>query len=122
MMKTETCGSPCPLDSVSQCPLHSKQLKVIEFFSGIGGVSFALESLKVPTDVSVTGMDINTVANDVYTFNFPHNELLPRNLNGIKAQQLDSIGADVWTMSPPCQPFTRYARNEYRLDLNVRFD
>ena len=33
--------------------------------------------------------------------------LLQINLEGITAGALDSFRADVWLMSPPCQPFTR---------------
>ena len=29
------------------------------------------------------------------------------NLEGITASALDSFKADIWLMSPPCQPFTR---------------
>ncbi len=33
--------------------------------------------------------------------------LLQINLEGITAAALDSFKADIWLMSPPCQPFTR---------------
>ena len=33
--------------------------------------------------------------------------LLQINLEGITARALDSFKADIWLMSPPCQPFTR---------------
>ena len=41
---------------------------------------------------------------------FPVNDmpvLLQINLEGITAAALDSFEADIWLMSPPCQPFTR---------------
>ena len=34
-------------------------------------------------------------------------EQLQINLEGITASALDSFKADIWLMSPPCQPFTR---------------
>ena len=89
------------------CPVHGRQLRVIELFSGIGGVSYALKSLNLPNEPDITAFDINHVANAVHSFNFANKKVMTRNLSGITASDLDSYGADVWTMSPPCQPFTR---------------
>ena len=55
--------------------------------------------------------DINTVANEVYKHNFPDTKLLNRNLISLTTEDIDKMQADVFTMSPPCQPFTRYSLN-----------
>jgi tRNA (cytosine38-C5)-methyltransferase len=89
------------------CLQHEKQLTVIEFYSGIGGVSYAFQKLNLSHAADITSLDINDVANEVHAFNFPDKRVLTRNLTGITASELDQYAADVWTMSPPCQPFTR---------------
>lgn len=90
------------------CPVHDRQLNVVELFSGIGGVSYAFANLQLPHSPDVTAFDINHVANAVHSFNLPNKKILTRNLSGITAADVDAYAADVWTMSPPCQPFTRY--------------
>ena len=48
----------------------SHTLKVLELFSGVGGMHFALQ--KASTDYKVVAaMDISEVANKVYRHNFP---------------------------------------------------
>jgi len=96
------------LSSISQKSL-AKPLKILEFYSGIGGMHFAF--LKTAQALKIHGLvldcfDINTNANHVYKENFqksPKN----KNLEGITSAELDSYGADIWLMSPPCQPYTR---------------
>lgn len=95
---------PSPSDT-SRCLLHGQPLTVIEFYSGIGGVSYAFRNLT--QEAAITSFDVNDVANDVHSFNFPEKKVLSRNLTGITASELEEYAADVWTMSPPCQPFTR---------------
>ena len=70
----------------------------------------------------VAAFDINPNANDVYEHNFGKRPL-QRNLFGLPAAQFDKLGASVWLMSPPCQPFTRQAggvlRTSTRPTLNL---
>jgi site-specific DNA-cytosine methylase len=45
-------------------------MKVLELFSGVGGMRMALaQALTVPYSI-ISAFDINTAANDVYNFNF----------------------------------------------------
>ncbi|XP_078613440.1 tRNA (cytosine(38)-C(5))-methyltransferase-like [Branchiostoma floridae x Branchiostoma japonicum] len=81
-------------------------LRVVEFYSGVGGMHYAVLESKVPATV-VAALDINTTANAVYRHNFPHVNLLQRDITGIKLPEFQSWNADVFMMSPPCQPFTR---------------
>ncbi|KAI8503900.1 tRNA (cytosine-5-)-methyltransferase [Branchiostoma belcheri] len=85
---------------------QAKPLRVVEFYSGVGGMHYAILESKVPATV-VAALDINTTANAVYRHNFPHINLLQRDITGIKLPEFESWNADVFMMSPPCQPFTR---------------
>ena len=41
----------------------------------------------------------------IYRYNFPH-KAIQANLEGMSPERLDAFGADLWWMSPPCQPYT----------------
>ena len=48
-------------------------MRVAEFFSGVGGMGFAVRSAGVEVDEShCLAFDINTAANRVFSHNFPH--------------------------------------------------
>jgi hypothetical protein len=94
-------------------PTVEEGLRVFEFFSGIGGMRLAL-----PTEVAgvpirhVTAFDCSAVANQVYARNFDSGgldpfggELVPVLIDGLTLREVDGRG-DIWTMSPPCQPYT----------------
>jgi site-specific DNA-cytosine methylase len=78
--------------------------RVLELYCGIGGCAAALgESAEV-----VAALDIDQAALATYRLNFPHRA---------EACTLDSLRptdprlrADLWWLSPPCQPFTRRGR------------
>lgn len=84
-------------------------LRVLEFYSGIGGMHYALKESGVIFCV-IGALDINTLANKVYKHNFTNTKLLQTNIEGMKADYLDKLNADMWTMSPPCQPYTRQGK------------
>jgi tRNA (cytosine38-C5)-methyltransferase len=54
----------------------------------------------------VAAYDVNPVGNDVYAHNFG---LRPsgRDVRALSAAELDRHRADLWLLSPPCQPYTR---------------
>ncbi|KAJ2683736.1 hypothetical protein GGH99_004267 [Coemansia sp. RSA 1285] len=81
-------------------------LRVVEFYSGIGGMHFALKEAHIDSHV-VHAFDINTVANHVYRHNFPDVPVMQRNIESLPMTLFESLKADLWTMSPPCQPYTR---------------
>lgn len=90
-------------------------LQVIEFYAGIGGWHYAVK--KTGLDLTVLkAVDINTTANCVYRHNFPTTKLLQRNISGLTAKELDLLSADIFTLSPPCQPFTRQGKKEDSAD------
>lgn len=93
------------------------KLSALEFYSGIGGWSAAaslatalpFQSVSSTVTLSIevkAAFDINPIANDVYLLN---HALKPnhRSLEHVTVKNLDAHRADLWMMSPPCQPFTR---------------
>ncbi|KAL6544268.1 C-5 cytosine-specific DNA methylase [Orobanche gracilis] len=84
---------------------EGKPWRVLEFYSGIGGLRYSLMMAGVDA-VVVEAFDINDVANDVYEHNFGHRPH-QGNIQTLSAVDLDMYAADVWLLSPPCQPYTR---------------
>uniref|UniRef100_A0A8C4RUF0 tRNA aspartic acid methyltransferase 1 n=1 Tax=Erpetoichthys calabaricus TaxID=27687 RepID=A0A8C4RUF0_ERPCA len=71
-------------------------LRVLELYSGIGGMHYALNASGLSAEV-VAAVDVNTTANEVYKHNFPDVYLWPKTievrpwpekLNLPKAEQL----------------------------------
>ncbi|CAH1390917.1 unnamed protein product [Nezara viridula] len=91
-----------------------KSLKVLELYSGIGGMHFALKESKISGEI-IAAADINTVANSVYKYNFPNCHLIGKNIQSLTADFIDKLEIDVILMSPPCQPFTRVGKKR---DIN----
>ena len=71
------------------------------------------ENYRLGENVHITGVDINTTANNIYRHNFDKkitdykSKLLERNIQSFTVKELDSLDLDLLTMSPPCQPFSR---------------
>ena len=91
-------------------------LRVLELFSGIGGMHCALDLVETQYEI-IAAIDINPTANTVYASNFPDVPIMNRSIETIPFNQWGKWHADLWTMSPPCQPFTRQGKQE---DLNDR--
>lgn len=79
----------------------SDRLRVLELFCGIGGCAAALGER---ADI-VTAVDINQVALSVYRHNFRH-PVQVRTIESLPAGVCREYEADLWWMSPPCQPYT----------------
>jgi site-specific DNA-cytosine methylase len=94
-------------------------LKVLEFYSGIGGWSQALKNLTDLKFEVVAAFDINTTANVVYESNYGLKPIA-KSLEKLNEKTLESYAADVWLMSPPCQPFTRNNQTFNRDDNDAR--
>lgn len=91
---------------------------MVEFYAGMGTMRWSLErALESDMGASVTALasiDNSEVANAVYLANYPDENasgvLMRRNVEHLSSvETLDARfgGADVWTLSPPCQPYTR---------------
>lgn len=48
--------------------LSTKRLRVLELYSGIGGMHYALNLANIPADI-VCAIDINPQANEIYNLN-----------------------------------------------------
>ncbi|KAM6210223.1 tRNA (cytosine(38)-C(5))-methyltransferase isoform 3-T3 [Sarcoramphus papa] len=81
-------------------------LRVLELYSGIGGMHHALKESCTSAEV-VAAIDVNTLANEVYKHNFPSTPLWAKTIEGITLKEFDRLSFDMILMSPPCQPFTR---------------
>jgi tRNA (cytosine38-C5)-methyltransferase len=73
--------------------------------------------------VCLGAFDVSTSANDTYHLNFPtpHNPS-QKPIEKLTVEELDAFNADLWLMSPPCQPYTRQRANEptAKKDINDR--
>jgi site-specific DNA-cytosine methylase len=78
-------------------------LNVLEWHCGIGGAAAAMgESAHV-----IAAVDINRDALAVYAANFPGHRPVCKNIESLSSAEVASWGvADLWWMSPPCQPHT----------------
>ncbi|XP_041717848.1 tRNA (cytosine(38)-C(5))-methyltransferase [Coregonus clupeaformis] len=83
-----------------------EHLRVLELYSGIGGMHYALTESGVAAEV-VAAVDVNTTANEIYKHNFPNTPLLPKTIEGMTLDDFNKLAFDMILMSPPCQPFTR---------------
>ncbi|XP_061569312.1 tRNA (cytosine(38)-C(5))-methyltransferase [Cololabis saira] len=82
------------------------ELRVLELFSGIGGMHFSLRESGVPARV-VAAVDINPTANQIYRHNLPDTPLWNKTIEGITLDDFNRLNFNMILMSPPCQPFTR---------------
>ena len=105
----------------------ARSVKLVEFYAGMGTMRWSLErALESDVGASVTALasiDNSEVANAVYLANYPDENasgvLMRRNIEHLSSvETLDARfgGADVWTLSPPCQPYTRKGKHLYGED------
>ncbi|HEV8239217.1 MAG TPA: DNA (cytosine-5-)-methyltransferase [Thermoanaerobaculia bacterium] len=76
--------------------------RVLDLHCGIGGCAAALEGRATVT----AAIDVNTIALGVYRHNFAH-RTAARAIESLRTDDPLLRGADLWWMSPPCQPYTR---------------
>ena len=79
-------------------------MRILELFGGIGGCAVACAP-----QPSVGAMDISQTAAEVYAANFSAPYQV-QEIATVSTDALARIEADMWWMSPPCQPFTRRGR------------
>ncbi|KAJ1624184.1 S-adenosyl-L-methionine-dependent methyltransferase [Pavlovales sp. CCMP2436] len=79
----------------------------LEFFSGIGGLHYALKVARPQARVA-RAFDVDDVATRVYSANFgPAASVSATDVCHLDAVSLNALGAGLWLLSPPCQPYTR---------------
>ena len=93
----------------------SARYRVIELYSGIGAWTQAFMKINLNFEI-VYAYDINPVANISYYSNY---KIHPnaRSVEKVSLQQMEEWNADIWVMSPPCQPHTRNNTTSNR-DIN----
>ena len=81
-------------------------MKALEFYSGIGGLHYSLSEARGDSAEVLAAFDVNPLANKVYERN---HGIRPNasDIGSLKPAYLDAYEADVWLLSPPCQPYTR---------------
>ncbi|KAF8927188.1 tRNA (cytosine-5-)-methyltransferase [Haplosporangium gracile] len=95
------------------------QFRVLEFYSGIGGMHYAFDRSGHKGEI-LKAFDINTTANEVYAHNHGKKQLAQRNIEAVPMEFYDKQQADVWLMSPPCQPYTRTGNQEGSKDTRAK--
>ena len=74
--------------------------RAIEFFAGVGGFATAWPEATVSAAI-----DIHQEAAQVYAANNAHPFWI-REIESIATEELVGLNANLWWMSPPCQPYT----------------
>lgn len=78
-------------------------LPALELFCGIGGFAAAIANSNIQI---VDALDQSPAALDVYRLNFPKHAVCRTDLEKITAGKLAGYDADLWWLSPPCQPYS----------------
>ena len=86
--------------------MRDTPLRAVEFYCGIGGLHWALKRARSNGATVVASYDVNPLACDTYALNFGARPS-GTDIRALKPTQLDAHEADLWLLSPPCQPYTR---------------
>jgi DNA (cytosine-5)-methyltransferase 1 len=89
----------------------------LELFCGIGGFSAAVAGAGGRV---VGALDQSPMALDVYRLNFPQHRARQADLERVSAAELADFGADMWWLSPPCQPYSVRGRRQDMIDPRAR--
>lgn len=81
-------------------------LRLVELYCGIGGAAAALGAAGIPCE-GVGAFDISEPAIATYRHNFPGHPAEVRLIESLPQDRLRALEADLFWLSPPCQPFTR---------------
>ncbi|OSD05632.1 S-adenosyl-L-methionine-dependent methyltransferase [Trametes coccinea BRFM310] len=80
-------------------------VKALEFYSGIGGLHRALALSSVRGTV-VRAFDWDQAACRVYAANHGSDVVQKVDISSLEAEDLASLDAELWLLSPSCQPYT----------------
>lgn len=106
--------APCdPQDSpepemLAGWPAEPPPVRVLELFAGIGGMRLALAYAGL--DVEAVAVEVSEQALEVYAHNFGDTGLVRRDLLGLSTAWFERQQCRIWTMSPPCQPYSRQGK------------
>ncbi|KAM6497854.1 S-adenosyl-L-methionine-dependent methyltransferase [Amanita muscaria] len=80
-------------------------MRALEFHCGIGGLHLALKRSKANASV-VQAFDWDQNACQVYSLNYGQDIVSRVDISTLKPHYLASFGAEIWLLSPACQPYT----------------
>ncbi|KXN84817.1 tRNA (cytosine(38)-C(5))-methyltransferase [Leucoagaricus sp. SymC.cos] len=80
-------------------------IRALEFYAGIGGLHLALQRSSVDGAV-VQAFDWDPAACQVYRINHPPKIIKKADISRLSAEELAAYNADLWLLSPACQPYT----------------
>ncbi|KAI0297504.1 S-adenosyl-L-methionine-dependent methyltransferase [Multifurca ochricompacta] len=84
-----------------------QSIRAIEFYSGIGGLHLALSRSSVGDNATVVrAFDWDQLACAVYTANHGPGIAHRVDITMLNADMLGPLNADLWLLSPACQPYT----------------
>ncbi|KAH9971182.1 S-adenosyl-L-methionine-dependent methyltransferase [Lactifluus volemus] len=87
--------------------LGPESIRGIEFYSGIGGLRVALTRSSVGGNATIVrAFDWDQIACAVYTANHGPGIAHRVDINTLDADVLEPLNADLWLLSPACQPYT----------------
>ncbi|HZV81571.1 MAG TPA: DNA cytosine methyltransferase, partial [Geobacteraceae bacterium] len=78
-------------------------MRILELFCGIGGLAAALTG---STARVVCAIDHDPTVLATYRSNYPEHQAIRVDLSRVTPWQLAVAGADLWWLSPPCQPYS----------------
>lgn len=96
-------------------PVANPLPRLLELYAGIGGAAAAARGLATV----VAAVDIDRDALAVYQENFDH-RVEVKNLEFLSTAELAGFHADLWWLSPPCQPYTVKGRRRDHEDRRSR--
>ena len=79
-------------------------LRAIEFFAGVGGLHYALRESDAAHKI-LRAYDVDDAAVRTYKHNLTDTPVSTHDIASLKAADIPE--ADLWLLSPPCQPYTR---------------
>ncbi len=82
--------------------MSKKRPVAVELFAGIGGFSAAVDG---HADVAAA-LDLSPHTLEALRLNFPGVHAIQKNIEQLTPAQMSAYDADIWWMSPPCQPYT----------------
>ncbi|KAK0478182.1 S-adenosyl-L-methionine-dependent methyltransferase [Armillaria novae-zelandiae] len=80
-------------------------VQALEFYSGIGGLHCALTTSHVPGTV-IRAYDWDQNACRIYSKNYGKGIAYRVDISTLTAADIGDLGADLWLLSPACQPYT----------------
>ena len=80
--------------------------RVLELFCGLGGMRTALTLLGIPID-AVVAVDLAVEGSSSIYRNTWGDDVVNKDITSLPVGWFEAVAASIWTLSPPCQPYTR---------------